>query len=781
MKQTVMFEKLAGRRWWPKGAWNAFFWSYIALLTLLIIIGSLLYWRAKAVVEQSVDNTNVALLGQLRVLADGQLEKIRQLEQQVMTMPELQQLLGDNAPVSAQQNYNMIALSNEFKRYLSISPLVYDYYVYFPQTHTMLGPGVRTSAEVLFSDVYRFENKSPQDWTAFFAQQSVNWQFLPETAVANNFGEQRRIVAYTRYLPAAGGYGQKAALLILINGSELRSLFQGLVAGGPGNIYILDRDNRIISSTDEQQVSLPVRYGDMAEDHGKLETEWHGEKTVFSYATSGVYGWKYVVEVPRDVFLQEVYQVKNRAIVLLFVAALAGAAVSLYLAYRNYLPLRNLVRAVTERKQPVGEERGLNEYELIRSIFETTKLTESELQTRLLRQAPIIRVHFLARLIRGYAEPHELRPEPLQFMGLRFISSFFSVVLIEVEDMSRFAKDEREWTFVSFIISNIAEDLANERHVGYATELDQGRIALLLNFSGERQTAELERDRIADELQQVLQQRFRLKVSAGQSFIADSMQRIGEAFRDALKRRGEERQADPGPCGASLAVPVYHYPLEIEQQLTNFVKSGDTEKTAQLLDALYKDHKENGENSQGSEAAVAYFLLQAASTLFRILQYTPEADPRLAARLFAQAREEREDDVKAFAEIKADFLSVCKLWREGRTDQTARTLNAVKRIVRERYGQNGLSVGMIADELGLTQSYLSSFFKKATGQTLLEFIASVRLEEAKRLLACSGCTVGQVAKSVGYTNDIGFIRFFKKYEGITPGQFRDNLHAEHRS
>ncbi|GGA48978.1 AraC family transcriptional regulator [Paenibacillus physcomitrellae] len=779
MNKNMMIAKLSGRRWWPKGAWNAFFWSYMALLVLLIIIGSLLYWRAKAVVEQSVDHTNVALLGQLRVLADGQLEKVRQLEQQVMTLPELQLLLGENGPISAQQNLNMITLTNEFKRYLSMSPLVYDYYVYFPQTQTMLGPGVRTSADILFGDVYRFENRSASDWMAFFSQQNMSWQFLPETSVTNNFGEQRWIVPYTRYMPAAGGYGQKAALLILINGSELRSLFQDLVTDGPGNIYILDSSNRIISSTDERQNPLPVRYAEMAEDHGKLEMKWKGEETVFSYATSRVYGWKYVVEVPRDIFLQEVRQVKNLAIVLLLVAALAGAGVSLYLAYRNYLPLRNLVRTVTEKKQPVGRERELNEYELIQSIVETSRLTESELQTRLLRQAPIIRVHFLSRLIRGYAEPHELRQESLQFMGLRFLSSNYAVILMEVEDMSGFAKDEQEWTFVSFIISNIAEDLANERHVGYATELDQGRIALLLNFSGE-QAAELEqeRDRIADQLQQVLQQRFRLQVSAGKSFIADSMQRIGEAFRDALKRRGAEREPDAGPCREAAAVPVYHYPLEIEQQLTNFVKSGDTEKTKQLLEALYKDHKES---SPGSEASASYFLLQAASTLFRIVQYTPRVDPQLGAKLFSQVREQPGDAEQAFIELKANFIGVCRLWREGRTDQTYRTLEAVKRIVRERYGQNGLSVGLIADELGLTQSYLSSFFKKAAGQTLMEFIASVRLEEAKRLLACSGCTIGQIAKEVGYTNDIGFIRFFKKYEGITPGQFRENLHTEHRS
>lgn len=108
-------------------------------------------------------------------------------------------------------------------------------------------------------------------------------------------------------------------------------------------------------------------------------------------------------------------------------------------------------------------------------------------------------------------------------------------------------------------------------------------------------------------------------------------------------------------------------------------------------------------------------------------------------------------------------------------------LEAVYRIVRERYSQNMLSVGFIADELNITQPYLSSFFKKATGQTIVEYIAKIRLQEAKRLLAETDCTVAHIACAVGYSNDIGFIRFFKKYEGITPGQYRANVQTECQS
>ncbi|MNY79103.1 DNA-binding transcriptional regulator AraC [compost metagenome] len=47
------------------------------------------------------------------------------------------------------------------------------------------------------------------------------------------------------------------------------------------------------------------------------------------------------------------------------------------------------------------------------------------------------------------------------------------------------------------------------------------------------------------------------------------------------------------------------------------------------------------------------------------------------------------------------------------------------------------------------------------------------MKEAKRYLEIPGMTILQVAEQVGYSTDIGFIRVFKKMEGITPGKYRE--------
>lgn len=71
----------------------------------------------------------------------------------------------------------------------------------------------------------------------------------------------------------------------------------------------------------------------------------------------------------------------------------------------------------------------------------------------------------------------------------------------------------------------------------------------------------------------------------------------------------------------------------------------------------------------------------------------------------------------------------------------------------------------------MTPAYLSSIYKKCTGDSLLKFINQTRIDEAERLLA-EGISVVEAAERVGFRDSSTFIRTFKKFTGATPGQLK---------
>jgi len=55
---------------------------------------------------------------------------------------------------------------------------------------------------------------------------------------------------------------------------------------------------------------------------------------------------------------------------------------------------------------------------------------------------------------------------------------------------------------------------------------------------------------------------------------------------------------------------------------------------------------------------------------------------------------------------------------------------------------------------------------------MAEYANSLRINESKRLLRSTNMTIREISASLGYNNILSYVRFFKKYEGVTPGEYR---------
>ena len=92
--------------------------------------------------------------------------------------------------------------------------------------------------------------------------------------------------------------------------------------------------------------------------------------------------------------------------------------------------------------------------------------------------------------------------------------------------------------------------------------------------------------------------------------------------------------------------------------------------------------------------------------------------------------------------------------------------------IQQHYMDESLGLTEVSAAFGITPSYATRVFKQYTGRGIYETIQHVRLAAAKSLMG-SDRTMKQIAQMVGYTSFLSMNRAFKKYEGATPSQFRD--------
>ena len=84
-----------------------------------------------------------------------------------------------------------------------------------------------------------------------------------------------------------------------------------------------------------------------------------------------------------------------------------------------------------------------------------------------------------------------------------------------------------------------------------------------------------------------------------------------------------------------------------------------------------------------------------------------------------------------------------------------------------------ITLGLISNELNLSESYISHVFKEMTGFTVMEYVMGCRLTQVKYLLEMkSGKKIKDVAIECGFESLSHFSRYFHEKVGVTAGEYR---------
>lgn len=94
----------------------------------------------------------------------------------------------------------------------------------------------------------------------------------------------------------------------------------------------------------------------------------------------------------------------------------------------------------------------------------------------------------------------------------------------------------------------------------------------------------------------------------------------------------------------------------------------------------------------------------------------------------------------------------------------------MKHFIAQHYHEN-IKLSMLADLLNYHKVYLGKIFKDSTGEYFNTYVDKLRIQKSKELLE-QGYKVYEIAELVGYKNPDYFYTKFRKYEGISPSQYR---------
>lgn len=212
---------------------------------------------------------------------------------------------------------------------------------------------------------------------------------------------------------------------------------------------------------------------------------------------------------------------------------------------------------------------------------------------------------------------------------------------------------------------------------------------------------------------------------------------------------------------------IYPYPALITRIVNALCALDAKDFTAALRQLLGR--------ASAERPAVESLRQLLASALYAVVRQNS-----LYIRLIASHELTENDAMRCIQASRLSILSSdlqrigCLLIEEAQAQSVARNGQHYQRALQyiaSHFAQD-ISLGQVAEHLGIHPNYFSSLFKKKCGVSYSQYLRRIRIEEACRLMASTGYKLYEIAEMVGYHEPVQFNRAFREEMGCSPTTYK---------
>ena len=131
------------------------------------------------------------------------------------------------------------------------------------------------------------------------------------------------------------------------------------------------------------------------------------------------------------------------------------------------------------------------------------------------------------------------------------------------------------------------------------------------------------------------------------------------------------------------------------------------------------------------------------------------------------------DNGKITTYIKNMLTSAIRARERSSSSQYKRLVSRAIAYIEENYTNESMSLNDVAQYINVTPNYFSGIFSNEMDMTYVEYVTQKRMELAKKLLKTTNMHTGDIAAQVGYKDQHYFSVVFKRTQGVSPREYRN--------
>ncbi|OMD43148.1 AraC family transcriptional regulator [Paenibacillus borealis] len=763
--------------------------SFLSKLTLfafvistlpVVFIGSFSYLTSSSEIQKNVNKSKMELILQINSNVEHKLTTVNQTLNQVVNSSVLKKALNNPLNVTDFILYN--DLRNEIRNMQSFDTKLEDVILLNQRQNWM----IKNSGLYRLNEYKNYEQLS----NLMNVPDNTSWVLNPSSLFYSeesiNVTGCDYSISLIKKLPT--NKLQKYGLALAnIPACSLQDFINSEV-DPLDSIIVLNESGTILLHPDRSMIGEPAQKGgfadlslvsDLNKPSGQFKTVMDKKDYSVTYLRSQLNGWIYLSVTSIESLTKESNKIGTYTLYVCAVMLLLSILFAWLGSRRMYSPIERLLNQMGLRR-PGIKSRHTDEFQFIGEQVHHLFQSKSQLEKEVSQHIRQVRTFFLTKAFQGNVKKRELLEELEQYGYHTQMEEWktMAVITLSIDFSEDTSYEKKDLHLLLFAAHNMIEELVPPGSRLAPVIMDHAVVTLIGSMEGNAEAFHRSLYSLTENLQQEINNYLKLQVSIGLSLPFHSFDKISIAYREgleALKYRitlGKGIIIQYENINSGKHYLNLNYPSHTENDLMDAIKLADTEKAKELLHKLFKCIFALGLSPQEYQIPLTR-LLNNILIMMQESGISLNQIYHVNGSLFEELT-----DLHIVAEIEDWFWSmvILPMIRIFHSRQNAQYHNISEKIidiVQHDYDKD-LTLEECASRLHYNANYLSSVFRKETQYYFSEYLAMYRFKMAKKWLEETDMPIKDIAARLRYNNSQNFIRSFRKQEGMTPGQYRDN-------
>jgi two-component system, response regulator YesN len=661
--------------------------------------------------------------------------------------PIFKDLVNPNKSI---EGYDIYAYREILNNAVAMNNIIDGVFIYFEQEDLMISNfGLAESYDLFVKSNFQFKNYSLDQFSNLFLEGNYNQVILDELT----YGQKKSQVILFMTRPIVNQFvSNHARIGVIVNFDALNQRYNYDVAH-PSTIILYSEKDSLISKTDFPLSLKEIdRLKEIPIEQGFVSMVIEG-KEVYVRQNQVIYGMNCLILNEKDpslVLVQRTRLFLNLFVIVIVLLGLVGVYLNIM---RSIKPIKKIKHILTN----VGEvftDTDVDELRWIESNIHHIVEKEHELMEHFKTSTHSLRNFYLSRLIIETQVDSDQISFGLKLANVEFPYRFYFCTVIEGDVDKAMMMNELSDMACQCEDTKIYDLFFNE----------DNRLVLIINCD-----AHQTRYDIHEGIRKLIDA---TTSRTGVGSIKENLYDLHSSFQEGIKTLKYDY------LDKKTSLLYYEeikdcLPMQVllskdeETYLSNFLQSGDMDQALSIV----MNHIDKITEKQAILIySIKHLYIQIMLVGFRALKHQ---NSQLKEAFPVNRIHELNTHLEFMDYLNDFFTAVISHNAQYNKDSNNECMkNKVVDFIEAHYLNQDLSLTMVADYIGVHRVYLSKYFKEKFEVGFVEYVNRKRNERALFLLENSDIAIADIASQSGFNSEVTFRREFKRYNGISPGQYR---------